>query len=129
MYKIQIRDTDALHNKIKNLEDKEKRYFEELIEKYNNGSRYFINSFDEDDEEFIAGVEKCGIIYCTCFFIDSVILFEDTLGNNYSVYYTDGIDCVVDDNDEFKTEMNKLNNIRKLYESKIYDIILCKGDI
>jgi hypothetical protein len=128
MYKIQIRDTNALHNKIKNLKDKEKRYFEELIESCNSGSRHFIN-FDEDDEEFIAGVEKCDINYCVCFFIDSVLLFEDTLGNTYSVYYTDGIDCIVNDNDEFKTEMNKLNNIRKLYESKIYDIILCKGDI
>lgn len=128
MYKIQIRDTNALHNKIKNLKDKEKRYFEELIESYNGGSRYFIN-FDEDGEEFIAGVEKCSINYCVCFFIGSVLLFEDTLGNKYSVYYTDGIDCIVDDNDEFKKEMNKLNNIRKLYESKIYDIILCKGDI
>lgn len=122
MYNIKIQDVNNLRQKIKNLEGKEKQFFEDLIDYYESGLRNIDDYFDENPL-FIAGVEKCGISYCTCEFLGGALQFYDT--HNY--YYVDTheiANAIVNDSSRFKQYINSLNHINELYENKKYDIML-----
>lgn len=124
-FKITIRDTNSLREKIKNLEGKEKTFFEELINNYDDGfgTRYIDDDFDEN-ALFIAGVEKCGIKYCTCSYLGCMLYFDDTNDNHLYVNMQDIADYIIDDDNEFKQCINTLNRINELCKNNKYDIIL-----
>ena len=124
-FKITIRDTNSLREKIQNLEGKEKIFFEDLIKRYDDsfGSRYVNDDFDEN-ALFIAGVEKCGITYCTCSYLGNGLYFDDTDNNHLYVNMQDISDCIIDDENEFKQCINTLNKINELCKNNNYDIIL-----
>lgn len=124
-FKITIRDTNSLREKIKNLEGREKIFFEDLIEKYDDGygSRYVNDDFDENTL-FVTGVEKCGITYCTCSYLGSGLFFDDTDNNHLYINMQDISDYIIDDENEFKRCINTLNKINELCKNSNYDIIL-----